>query len=118
MLGVLTGVFNLIPFFGPIFVAVPTAIVAATVSWVHVAGALGLLLAINFLDGNVLMPLVYSRTVALDPVTILVAILFGAALFGLLGALLAVPFAAFVKIVYVEEIQDRWHRDASEERRT
>lgn len=116
VLGVLAGIFNLIPFFGPILVLVPTVIIAATVSWVHAIGAVAILLAINFFDGNVLMPLVYSRTVALDPVTILVAILFGASLFGLLGALVAVPAAAFLKVVYVEEIQGRANRSGDQSR--
>jgi len=107
VLGVLTGVFNLIPFFGPYLVAVPTVILAATVSGWHVLGALGVLVAVNLLDGNVLMPLVYSRTVSVDPVTVIVAILFGASLFGLVGALVAVPVAAFLKVVYVEEIRGR-----------
>ncbi|MDZ7706390.1 MAG: AI-2E family transporter [Trueperaceae bacterium] len=110
VLGVLAGIFNLIPFFGPIIVMVPTVIIAATVSWVHVVGAVAILLVVNFVDGNVLMPLVYSRTVALDPITIIVAILFGLSLFGLLGALVAVPLAAFMKVVYVEEIQGRSRR--------
>lgn len=115
VLGVLAGVFNLIPFFGPILVLVPTVIIAATVSWVHVIGAVAILLLINFVDGNILMPLVYSRTVALDPVTIIVAILLGLTLFGLLGALVAVPLAAFMKVVYVEEIKGR-ARGSSDDR--
>jgi predicted PurR-regulated permease PerM len=115
VLGVLTGVFNLIPFFGPLLAAVPTAILAATVSWVHVLAALAVLLAINLLDGNVLMPLVYSRTVSLDPVTVIVAILFGATLFGLMGALLAVPVAAFLKVVYVEEVRGRSVGESADE---
>jgi predicted PurR-regulated permease PerM len=115
VLGVLTGVFNLIPFFGPYLVAVPTAILAVTVSWWHVLGALAVLVVVNLVDGNVLMPLVYSRTISVDPVTVIVAILFGASLFGLMGALLAVPVAAFLKIVYVEEIRDRGPPDAGDQ---
>lgn len=115
VLGVLAGMFNLIPFFGPVIVAVPTVILAATVGWGHVLGALAVLLTINLLDGNVLTPLVYARTVSLDPVTVIVAILFGAALFGLVGALLAVPIAAFLKVVYVEEVRGRMAHDASED---
>lgn len=109
-LGVLAGVFNLIPFFGPLIVAIPTAAVAMTGGFGQVVAALGVLLLVQTLDGNVVTPLVYSRTISLDPITIIVTILFAATLFGLVGALLAVPLAAFVKLLYVDYYRgSRWY---------
>lgn len=99
-LGVLAGVFNIIPFFGPLLVAVPTAVLALTVSFGHLVAALAVLFLVNQVDAHVLTPLIYARTISLDPVTIVLSILTGLALFGLIGALVAVPLAAFVKLLY------------------
>ena len=111
VLGVLAGVFNLIPFFGPLIVAVPTAVLAMTGGFGLVVAALGVLLLVNVVDGNVVTPLVYSRTISVDPITIIVVILLGATLFGLVGALVAVPIAAFVKLIYRDYYREsRWFR--------
>lgn len=110
VLGVLAAIFNLIPFFGPLLVAIPTALLAMTGGVGQVVVALAILVAVNLLDGNVLTPLIYSRTIALDPITIIVAILFAVTLFGLIGALLAVPVAAFLKLVYLDYYREsRWY---------
>jgi predicted PurR-regulated permease PerM len=99
-LGLLAGVFNIIPFFGPLIAAVPTALIAATAGFGEVIGALLVLTIANQIDANILTPIVFSRTIEVDPVTIIVAILLGSALFGLVGAILAVPVAVFLKLVY------------------
>ncbi|MEX2534995.1 MAG: AI-2E family transporter [Trueperaceae bacterium] len=99
-LGVLAGVGNLIPFVGPILASVPTFLFALTESWVHALAALGVLLLVNIIDGNLLTPLIYARIIALDPVTVLLAILFGSVLFGLWGAVAAVPVAVLLTLVY------------------
>lgn len=114
-LGLLAGVFNVVPFFGPLLVLLPTLTLAATLGIGHVFAAAAWLLAVNVLDGNVLTPLIYERTIELDPITIIVSIFLGATLFGLLGALLAVPAAAFVKVVYVENVRtSRWFRGSDD----
>lgn len=115
VLGVLAGIFNLIPFFGPLIVALPTAALAMTGGFGQVVAAMALLLLINILDGNVVTPLIYSRTIALDPITIIVVIIFSATLFGLVGALLAVPIAAFVKLLYLDYYRNsRWYRGTTD----
>jgi predicted PurR-regulated permease PerM len=101
-LAVLVGVFNVVPFFGPIVVSVPTVMMALTVGLGEAVAALAVLVLVNQIDAHVLTPLIYSRTIELDPVTIVVSILLGLALFGLAGAILAVPLAAFLKLLYVD----------------
>jgi predicted PurR-regulated permease PerM len=56
------------------------------------------------IENNVLQPLIYRRTVALHPLLVIVAILIGAALLGILGALLAIPVAGAIQIV----VKDWW----------
>jgi predicted PurR-regulated permease PerM len=112
-LGVLTGICNLIPFLGPVIAAVPTVIIAFTEGNTQVIGALTVLLVVNQIDANVISPMVMSRTSEVDPVTVIVAILFGIAFFGLLGAVLAVPVAAFLKVLYTNYyIEGNWYKRA------
>jgi predicted PurR-regulated permease PerM len=112
-LGFLAGVGNLIPFVGPILASVPTFLFALTQSWFHALAALGVLLLVNIIDGNLLTPMVYSRIIALDPVTVLLAILFGSVLFGLWGALAAVPVAVLLTLAYRDfYLNSAWYRGA------
>lgn len=117
-LGLLAGVGNLIPFVGPIVASVPTFLFALTESWVHALVAIGVLLLVNIIDGNVLTPMVYSRIIALDPVTVLMAILFGSVLFGLWGAVAAVPVAVLLSLAYRDYyLTSSWYRgDSARER--
>ncbi len=110
-LGVLAGVANLIPFLGPILAAVPTAFLGLTESTGHMIGAVAVLVVANQIDGNILTPMVFSRVISLDPVTVLIAILLGGTLFGFVGALVAVPAAAFLKVMYTSYYLDsKWYR--------
>ena len=59
------------------------------------------------LENHVLQPLILSRTVKLNPLTVIVAILVGVELAGILGALLAIPFAGIIQVI----VRDLWdHR--------
>jgi len=75
-------------------------------SWFAATGGLGkaalallVMVAANQLEAHVLGPLIVGRATRLHPVTAIAAILTGGTLFGLWGALLAVPAAAFLKVV-------------------
>jgi predicted PurR-regulated permease PerM len=56
------------------------------------------------LENNVLQPIVYRRTVDVPPLVVIVAVLFGASLLGVLGALVAIPVAAAIQIL----LRDAW----------
>ncbi|MDM7324882.1 MAG: AI-2E family transporter [Thermus sp.] len=101
-LGFLAGVFNLIPFVGVIVSGVPALLLAATEGWGQVLLALLVLWLANQVEGNLLGPLIVGRATRLHPVTAIAAILVGATLFGLWGALLGVPAAAFLKVLLEE----------------
>uniref|UniRef100_A0A831UGQ8 AI-2E family transporter n=1 Tax=Thermus islandicus TaxID=540988 RepID=A0A831UGQ8_9DEIN len=98
-LGFLAGAFNLIPFVGVIVSGVPALLLAATGGWLKVLLAFLVLWLANQLEGNLLGPLIVGRATRLHPVTAIAAILVGASLFGLWGALLGVPAAAFLKLL-------------------
>jgi len=98
---------DLIPLIG----ATLGAIVAVTAAAFHSIPAL-IVVAVFFvayqqLENHVLQPLILSRTVKLNPLTVIVAILIGVELAGILGALLAIPFAGIVQVI----VRDLWdHR--------
>ncbi len=95
----LAAIFNLVPYLGPIVGAVPAILLGFTVGpWAPVLAIVVFIVA-NQLEANVLSPFILSRSVDLHPVTVLLAILAGLGLLGFLGALLAVPVAAMIKVL-------------------
>ena len=62
--------------------------------------ALGIVLGVQFVEGNFLQPIIQSRTVDLHPAVILLAVAAGGALYGIIGAYLAVPVTAVAFAVF------------------
>ncbi|MEU1617481.1 AI-2E family transporter [Streptomyces sp. NPDC005722] len=84
-----------IPYLGAfISGAVAVLVALADRGWVIGVWALGVVLAVQVLEGHVLQPMVQSRTVQMHPAVVLLAITAGASLAGILGMLLAVPVTA------------------------
>jgi predicted PurR-regulated permease PerM len=95
----LAGLFELIPVLGPTLGAIPAVLVAfaydpSKVIWVIIATAL-----IQLLENNVLAPRVMHKTVGVNPVVTLLAIVAFGALFGFAGLLLAIPMAAVIQVI-------------------
>ena len=105
-LGFLSAVFNLVPYLGVVISIVPALLLASGISFWHVVGVLALFTVANQLETHLLSPLILGRSTRLHPVTVIMAILLGAGLFGLLGAVFAVPAAAFAKLVYEDYYLD------------
>ena len=102
LLGVLVGVSVLIPFVGAAVVTIPVLLVAIIQfgwSW-DMAWVMGAYLIIQALDGNVLVPLLFSEAVDLHPIAIIVAVLVFGGLWGVWGVFFAIPLATLVKAVY------------------
>ncbi len=103
----LAALFNLVPYLGPIVGMIPAVILGFTVSPLTALLAVVVFVVANQIEGNLLGPYILSKSTNLHPVTVLLAILIGAGLFGLLGALLAVPVAALLKVVLEEYLLKR-----------
>lgn len=99
--GTLAGVMNYIPFIGPGVVAVILALAGALTFDTPAAMLVppAVFLALTTLEGNVLTPLIVGRRLALNPIAVFVSILFWGWMWGVPGALLAVPILAVFKIV-------------------
>jgi putative permease len=101
LLSMLVGFSVLIPYIGAAVVTVPVALVAlfqfgpsAEFVWVIVAYAI-----IQALDGNVLVPILFSEVVSLHPVAIIVAVLVFGGIWGFWGVFFAIPLATLVNAV-------------------
>jgi predicted PurR-regulated permease PerM len=91
-----------IPIVGPIIGGITAVAVAITTSTTLALEVGGLFLVLHQLEANVLVPKIMERRVGVSPVTVMVALLIGGALWGLMGAILAIPTAAILAVI-VEE---------------
>lgn len=101
LLGVLVGLSVLIPYIGAAVVTIPVAVVALF-QWGLTPDFWYLMIAyaiIQALDGNLLVPLLFSEAVSLHPLYIIIAVLFFGGLWGFWGVFFAIPLATLVKAV-------------------
>lgn len=102
LLGVLMGVTNIIPIAGALVSVVLAALVAAVDSWSKVMGVLIFQLIYSQIESAYLTPRIMRTSVDLAGLAVLVALLFGASLAGIVGALVAVPTAVLVAVLMDE----------------
>ena len=115
LLGILAMVLELVPSVGPVLAAVPAVILAFTQSpalglWVVLA-----YLIIQQLENHILVPVVLGRTVGLNPVVVILALLIGFKLAGILGMVLSVPMAAIIVEILDEFSRNKNHIHSEEE---
>ena len=102
LVGIVAGVFNLVPLVGP-FIGGALAVVIALISGqpLKAVWAALVLLAVQQVDNHLISPNVMGRTVQLHPVVVMLALLVGASFAGLFGMLVIVPLVAVAKIVFL-----------------
>jgi predicted PurR-regulated permease PerM len=110
-LGFVVGFFDLLPLvgatLGAIVVAIATLTVdfpTATIVWI------AFIIVWQRFEDYVVQPLVYGRSLRVNPIVTIVSVLAGAALLGILGALLAIPIAAAIQIVLRDWWANRGHK--------
>lgn len=112
VLAVMTGLLDLIPQVGATVAAIILVLIALTVS-TEAAVIMALVqLVYQQLENYVIYPIVYRRAVELSGFTTIVAVLISSAVLGVMGAILAVPFAAVIKVVLHEWTRPRRERMA------
>ena len=109
-LGLLVAILDLIPLAGATLAAIILTAVAFLTS--IPAGIIVLVFMIVYqqIENHVLQPLVYSRTVQLSPLAILVSVLIGAKIAGILGALAAIPVAGTIQVLLLAWLRSRRER--------
>lgn len=93
-LALIAGLLEIIPYIGPILAAIPAVILAFFQSPISALLVVLLYLVVQQLENYLIVPQVMKKTVGLNPIVIIVVMLIGAKLAGILGIILAVPFAA------------------------
>jgi len=102
-----------IPIVGPIVAGISAVVIALSVS-PKLAAIVGVyFLILHQLEANILVPKIMERRVGVSPVTVIVALLIGGELWGLVGAILAIPTAAMLTVI-VEELRTE-NRDVTSE---
>ncbi len=98
LLGLIIGVTNVIPYFGPIIGAVPAVIIAATSSGKLVIITLVIVFGLQFLEGNILSPFIVGKSLHMHPLVIIFALTAGGEIGGIVGLIVAVPVLAILKV--------------------
>jgi predicted PurR-regulated permease PerM len=102
-LGILSGVLDFVPFVGPLLAAIPGMLIAFAQGPQVALYALGVYVAVQFIEGHLVVPIVQKRAVALPPALTLVAIVAFGLLFGVAGLLFAVPLTV-VTVTLVQRL--------------
>lgn len=109
-LGLLVAFLDLIPLAG----ATIAGVIVTTVAFLHTvpAGIVVLIFVVVYqqVENHFLQPVIYGRTVQLSPLTVLVAVLIGAELAGVLGALAAIPVAGAIQVILRDQLAHRRHQ--------
>lgn len=100
VLALIAGIGELIPIVGPLLSAIPAIAVAFSVSPALALGVLLFFIAQQQFENHLLVPRVMSRQVGVSPVIVIIALLTGGSLLGVIGAILAVPTAAILHVIY------------------
>ena len=102
LLSVLVGLSVIIPYVGAFLVTIPIVIVGLLQFGLGTEFYLliGLYLLLQALDGNLLVPIIFSETVKLHPVVIILAVFIFGSMFGFWGVFFSIPIATFIKAVW------------------
>jgi predicted PurR-regulated permease PerM len=109
ILGIFAGLAAAIPMVGGIVGVIPAVLLGFTISPAYPILVLAVLLVIQLIDANTVIPMVMNRVVSLPALGVVLALLVGGALQGLIGALLAVPVAAALQVLLVRAMVPAIH---------
>lgn len=104
VLALIAGILEIIPTVGPIIAGITAALFALTISPWKALFVLIYYFAVQLVENNVLVPKIMQKAVGISPAIIIIAILIGAKLMGIIGAILAIPVAATLSVIIFE-----WH---------
>ncbi len=114
-LGLFAGITNIIPILGPILAGAIITILVFFEDWLKAVFILIVFFLIQQIEGNILTPILSKKFIGLPPVLVLIALLIGGKLWGLLGAILAIPLAGILFEFIRDFFKKRKDRISSEE---
>ena len=104
---VISGIFNIIPMFGPIIGAIPCALLILLEDPLYCLYFIILTVIIQQLDGNVIGPLVLGETTGLSGFWIIFALLLGQSIFGFIGLIIGIPLFAVIYSIIRAKVGDK-----------
>lgn len=99
LIGVVMGITNIIPFFGPFIGAVPGVFILLMINPIRAAWYVLFVIVVQQVDGNIIAPKVIGGSVGLPPLWVLFAVTIGGGLFGVAGMILGTPVFAIIYIL-------------------
>ena len=108
IIGICAGIGNLIPYFGP-FIGYGGVILVCGISGEVKLMIVSIicLLILQTIDGNIIGPKLLSNCIEIHPLIVIISLVFGSAIGGLLGMLLAVPIGALIKVLFMNYIDKK-----------
>lgn len=100
ILSLLNAFFNIVPYFGPIFGAVPAIFIALIDSPQKALWTAVWLYVLQQIEGNILSPKITGDSISMHPLIVILLLIIGGEAAGFLGMILAVPIGVIVKVVY------------------
>ena len=107
LISVVIGITNIIPFFGPFFGAITSAIIILCVSPIKALWFIGIILVIQQIDGNIIGPKILGDSIGISAFWILFSLLIFAKFLGLIGMIIGVPIFAIIYSIIKENVERR-----------
>jgi predicted PurR-regulated permease PerM len=92
---------EIVPYIGPILGALPPILVALFTNPISALWVLILFLAVQQFEGHIASPLIFSRAIRINPLIVIFSLLFGYEVYGIMGAIVALPFAAIIRTTVI-----------------
>jgi len=105
-LALIAGILEIVPIVGPIIAAIPAILVGLTISPVIALAAAALFVIIQQMENHLIVPVLMSKVVGLQPPIVIIGLLIGTKLYGVAGAFLAVPVIVVIKILIKELLSE------------
>ncbi|MBZ9687815.1 AI-2E family transporter [Clostridium estertheticum] len=100
ILSLINGVFNIIPYFGPIFGVIPAILIGLLSSPKTALYTALWLLALQQIEGSILSPKIIGDSISMHPLTVILLLVIGGEIGGIIGMILAVPLGVVIKVIY------------------
>ncbi|WP_045169543.1 AI-2E family transporter [Caldicellulosiruptor morganii] len=111
LLGIITGVGNLIPYFGPIFASIPAVVIALSDSYIKAILVVVFLVLLQQIDSFLISPRIIGSRLGLHPLTIIVVLIVSNKLFGFISLFFAIPLIAVIKIIFINILKRIYPED-------
>lgn len=106
IIGIINGITNIIPYFGPIIGAAPAVLIALLQSPVKALYTVIAMTIIQQIESDIICPKITADSVGLHPLAVIFSLIIGGELFGMTGLILGVPAAAALKVIYRDIMKD------------